>query len=160
MGGVVLAGGVVLGEKLLGNSGGSAPTIPSLGGTTQGINQATTQGTVTGTQSSSSSNAPAGYVFVATLSQVSGNAATFNHPTGGLCILVNYSGSWRAFSDICTHAGCQLSYTGSSLYCGCHNGNFSPTNGSPTGGPPTVPVAEYGVQIVNSNIYVSNNRIN
>ncbi len=161
MGGVVLAGGVVLGEKLLGNSGGSAPTIPSLGGTTQGTNQATTQGTVTGTQSNSSSNVPAGYVLVAALSQLSGkNAAYFTHPTFGSSILVNVNGQWKAFSSTCTHQPCTVGYNGSSIQCPCHGGTFDPSTGAVTGGPPPSRLAEYATLISNNNLYVGNSVIN
>ena len=100
--------------------------------------------------------APAGYVFVAPMSALAGkSSAYFTHPTRGVSILVDYSGQWRAFSALCTHAGCTVQFTGSQIYCPCHAGYFSPVNGNVQGGPPPTSLPEYGVQIVNGNLYVS-----
>lgn len=105
--------------------------------------------------------APSGYVYVANVSALAGkSSAYFNHPTAGSSILVNFGGQWRAFSAICTHAGCLVSFTGSSIYCPCHAGYFSPTNGSVQRGPPPSPLPEYGVIINGSSLYVSQSRIN
>ena len=113
------------------------------------------------TQSQTQAQTPAGYIYVAPASAVAGKtSAYFNHPTGGSCILVDYSGQWRAFSAICTHAGCAVDFTGSSLYCPCHGGNFSPANGAVQSGPPPSPLAEYGVVVQNGNLYVSKSIVN
>ena len=117
------------------------------------------------TQASTTTNAnsapPSGYILLAPLSDVSGKTyAYFNHPTFGSSILINYNGTWKAFSAICTHAGCTVNYTSSELYCPCHRGYFSAVNGSVTGGPPPRPLPEYGIQILNGNIYVGNSVIN
>ncbi len=117
------------------------------------------------TSTSSTTNAspspPAGYILLAPLSAVSGKTyAYFNHPTFGSSILVNYNGAWKAFSAVCTHAGCTVNYTSSELYCPCHRGYFSAANGSVLGGPPPRPIPEYDIQIVKGNIYVGNAVIN
>jgi len=105
--------------------------------------------------------APAGYVFVAPLSAFSGKtSAYFNHPSHGSSILVDFGGQWRAFGASCTHAGCVVQYTGSSIYCPCHAGYFSPADGSVQGGPPPTPLPEYGVQVQGGNLYVSEAVIN
>lgn len=110
---------------------------------------------------SANSSPPAGYILLAPLSAVSGRTyAYFNHPTGGSSILVNYNGAWKAFSAVCTHSGCTIDYTSSELVCPCHNGSFSAVNGSVIGGPPPRPLPEYGIQIINGNIYVSSAVIN
>lgn len=116
-----------------------------------------TSGTATGGQATTGQQAPApaGYYFVAPLSSLSGKtSAYFNHPTRGLSILVNYGGQWRAFSAICTHAGCTVDFTGSQIYCPCHGGYFSAANGAVTGGPPPTPLAEYAVLVQNGDLYV------
>ena len=123
---------------------------------TQGQTQAQTQ-----TQTQAQAQTPAGSIYVAPATALAGkSSAYFNHPTGGSCILIDYSGQWRAFSAICTHAGCAVNFTGSSLYCPCHGGSFSPTNGAVQGGPPPSPLAEYGVVVQNGNLYVSQKVIN
>lgn len=105
--------------------------------------------------------APAGYIYVAPTSALAGkSSAYFNHPTGGSSILVDYGGQWRAFSAICTHAGCVVNFTGSSIYCPCHAGYFSPANGGVQSGPPPAPLPEYGVVVQGGSLYVSQNRIN
>jgi Rieske Fe-S protein len=158
MGGAVLSGGIVIGEKLLGSSGVITNTIPTLGGPTLGTTQGSSQGTVSTTQSSS--NVPAGYVFVATLSQLTANAAYFNHPTFGSSILVNVNGQWKAFSATCTHQPCTVGYQSASIQCPCHGGTFDPSNGAVTGGPPPSRLAEYATLISNNNLYVGNSVIN
>ncbi|MDG6988107.1 MAG: Rieske (2Fe-2S) protein [Nitrososphaerota archaeon] len=115
-----------------------------------------TPGATTGGQATTGQQAPAGYFIVAPLSALSGKAsAYFNHPTRGLSILVDYGGQWRAFSALCTHAGCTVDFTGSQIYCPCHGGSFSPTSGAVLGGPPQTPLPEYSVQIQGGSLYVS-----
>ena len=110
---------------------------------------------------SGSQPAPAGYVYVAPLSALAGKtSAYFNHPTHGSSILVDFGGQWRAFSALCTHAGCVVDFTGSSIYCPCHAGSFSPLNGSVQAGPPPSPLPEYGVTIQSGALYVSQVVIN
>lgn len=103
----------------------------------------------------------AGYVYVAPLSALAGKtSAYFNHPSHGSSILVDFGGQWRAFSALCTHAGCVVDYTGSSIYCPCHAGYFSPSNGGVQGGPPPTPLPEYGVSVQSGALYVSQAVIN
>lgn len=100
--------------------------------------------------------APAGMLYVAPLSGLAGKTfAYFNHPTKGLCILVDYAGQWRAFSAVCTHAGCTVQFTVSEIFCPCHSGSFSPVNGSVLGGPPPTPLPELAVQIQGGDVYVA-----
>jgi Rieske Fe-S protein len=109
----------------------------------------------------SSGAVSSGYIFVTDLSALSGKtSAYFNHPTFGSSILLNYGGSWKAFSSVCTHAGCTVNFNGSQIVCPCHNGYFSAQNGSVTGGPPPSRLPEYGVQIVGTSLYVGNSVIN
>ena len=127
---------------------------PSLAGIPQVI------GGGAGTQTQSQ-QAPAGYVFVAPVSALAGkSSAYFNHPAGGSSILVDFGGQWPAFSATCTHAGGVVDFTGSSIYCPCHAGYFSPTAGTVQGGPPPAPLPEYGVAVQGGDLYVSQNRIN
>ncbi|HKT22176.1 MAG TPA: Rieske (2Fe-2S) protein [Nitrososphaerales archaeon] len=105
--------------------------------------------------------APSGYVYVAPLSALAGKtSAYFSHPSHGSSILVDFGGQWRAFSALCTHAGCVVDFTGSSIYCPCHAGYFSPSNGSVQGGPPPSPLPEYGVTVQAGAVYVSQAVIN
>jgi len=114
----------------------------------------------TTTQSISTSSIPSGYILLAPLSAVSGKTyAYFTHPNFGSSILINYNGTWKAFSAVCTHAGCTVNYS-SSITCPCHPGVFSPANGSVVSGPPPSKLAEYDVKVINSILYVGNSVIN
>lgn len=113
------------------------------------------------TSTSSKTATPSGYVLLAPLSALQGKtSAYFSHPVYGSSILIDFAGQWRAFSAICTHAGCEVQYTGQSLYCPCHSGYFSPTDGSVQGGPPPSPLTEYGIIVQSGSLYVSEARIN
>jgi Rieske Fe-S protein len=113
------------------------------------------------TTSGASRQAPPGYVYVAPLSALAGKtSAYFNHPSYGSSILVDFGGQWKAFSALCTHAGCVVDFTGSSIYCPCHAGYFDPSNGSVQGGPPPSPLPEFGVIIQAGTVYVSQGIIN
>jgi len=179
MGGVVLAGGVVLGQKL---AGSTTNNIPTLGGTSPQSNQSTTQATNPTTQSnsftqtgvtqsgsatqsstsqsSSTSNVPAGFIFLAALSQLTGSDAYFSHPSFGPSILVKVGGTWKAFSSTCTHRPCTVGYNGSSINCPCHGATFNPSTGAVTGGPAPTRLAEYATLVANNNLYVGNTIIN
>lgn len=130
---------------------------------TQTASQAASQSTTTSSTASrsTSQSIPTGFVFVAPLSALSGkSSAYFNHPKFGTSILIKLNGAWEAFSALCTHAGCTVDFTGSSLYCPCHAGYFSPSNGSVQGGPPPSPLPEYQVLVQNNDLYVGETMIN
>jgi Rieske Fe-S protein len=93
---------------------------------------------------------------VASMSSLAGkSSAYFNHPKGGLSLLLNFGGQWYAGSATCTHRPCTVKYTGPAIYCPCHDGYFNPVNGAVTGGPPPRPLPQYGVLIQNNNLYVT-----
>jgi Rieske Fe-S protein len=128
----------------------------------------TTTQSQSGTQSSSRTqtqqqvSAPPGYILIGPLSALNGRtSAYFTHPTYGDSILVNVNGTWRAFSSTCTHAPCTVQYdSGSPIYCPCHGATFSTNDGSVLSGPAPVALPEYGVQILEGNLYVTASTIN
>ena len=84
---------------------------------------------------------PPGGVRVAASADIpAGGSVLFRFPTEeDPCILVRTrSGELRAFSQICTHLSCAVVHRAedSELFCPCHRGHFSETDGLPTGGPP------------------------
>ena len=104
---------------------------------------------------------PAGYVLVTALGALSGkSSAYFNHPTGGLAMLLSLNGQWKAFSATCTHAPCTVNYSGSQIQCPCHGGIFDPSTGNVVSGPPPTRLPEYGVLIQGNNLYVTNAIVN
>jgi thiosulfate dehydrogenase [quinone] large subunit len=67
-----------------------------------------------------------------------GQAAEYPDPADGSAdILIRESdGSLRAFSAICTHAGCTVTYQGGEIVCPCHGGIYSAQTGAVESGPP------------------------
>jgi len=72
-------------------------------------------------------------------------------------ILVNtQEGKLLAFSAVCTHLTCTVSYEVSTgtLYCPCHNGRFDMA-GNVVSGPPPRPIEVYAVEVAGEDIFVS-----
>jgi thiosulfate dehydrogenase (quinone) large subunit len=83
-----------------------------------------------------------------------GQAAQYPDPSDGSAdILIRESdGSLRAFSAVCTHAGCTVTYQSGEIVCPCHGGIYSAQTGDVISGPPPAPLApkkvvEHGGQI-------------
>lgn len=72
-----------------------------------------------------------------------GHAATFRDPRDGSPDIVvrHADGSLAAFSAICTHAGCEVGYQESVLYCPCHGSEFDAGTGAVLRGPAVTPLA-------------------
>ena len=83
------------------------------------------------------------------------SAATYTDPTDGSAdILIREpDGSLRAFSAICTHAGCSVGYEGGVIYCPCHGGEYDPETGQVIAGPPPAPLAPKKVLESGGQIY-------
>ncbi len=82
-------------------------------------------------------------------------AATYSDPTDGSPdILIRESdGSLKAFSAVCTHAGCTVGYEGGVIYCPCHGGEYSPATGEVIAGPPPAGLAPKQVLESGGQIY-------
>ncbi len=87
--------------------------------------------------------------------------ATGDVPVGGGLVLQDRqvvvtqptAGTFKAFSAVCTHAGCQVTQvTGGVIVCPCHMGQFSVTDGSVVGGPPPAPLADVPITVSGSTI--------
>jgi thiosulfate dehydrogenase (quinone) large subunit len=84
-----------------------------------------------------------------------GQAATYSDPgEGSPDILIRAEdGSLRAFSAVCTHAGCTVGYAGGRIVCPCHGGEYSAETGEVLGGPPPAPLAPKRVVEKGGQIY-------
>jgi thiosulfate dehydrogenase [quinone] large subunit len=83
-------------------------------------------------------SAPAGAVKLGPSSRLpKGQAAVYQDPSGsGPDILIREAdGSLRAFSAVCTHAGCTVGYQGGQIVCPCHGAVYSPATGAVESGP-------------------------
>jgi thiosulfate dehydrogenase [quinone] large subunit len=78
-----------------------------------------------------------------------GQAGYFTDPaTGTPAILVRVSqDQFSAHSALCTHAGCMVNYSGSTLACPCHGAAFDPATGQVLRGPARRPLPEISVQL-------------
>ncbi|MGW7609809.1 Rieske (2Fe-2S) protein [Streptomyces sp. NPDC054766] len=63
------------------------------------------------------------------------------------------NGSLKAFSSICTHAGCAINkLEGTTLVCPCHGSEFEASTGKVLRAPATVPLHELSVEERNGKI--------
>jgi Rieske Fe-S protein len=62
----------------------------------------------------------------------------------------------RAFSAICTHAGCTVNYDSANdeFVCPCHGGTYSAQTGAVLAGPPPAPLSQIPVHVVDGEIRV------
>jgi thiosulfate dehydrogenase [quinone] large subunit len=131
--------------------GGGKPAAGGTGGSSS--EPAATGG---GSGSSAASNLPQGAVKLGPGGRLpKGQAATYSDPADGSpdILIREADGSLKAFSAVCTHAGCTVGYDGSEIYCPCHGGTYSAETGEVTGGPPPAPLAPKEVLEQNGQIY-------
>jgi thiosulfate dehydrogenase [quinone] large subunit len=116
-------------------SGGSAPAVASH--TSQPAKQ----------QAAAKSKVPSGAVELGRSNQLpSGQAATYTDPSSGQPgIVVREGGQIRAFSAVCTHAGCTVDYQAGQFVCPCHGGTFDGKTGAVVSGPPPSPLQQHKV---------------
>lgn len=153
---VLLVTGVTAMYEIASKLGGGQPQVQTIG------SQQVSQASAGSTAGAGQVQTPAGYVFVAALSALSGKtSAYFQHPSYGASLLVDEGSQWKAFSATCTHAACTVQYAGgSSIRCPCHGATFSTSNGGVLGGPAPRPLPEYGVTTQNGNLFVTMSVIN
>jgi Rieske Fe-S protein len=108
------------------------------------------------TATSASGSAPA------TGSAATALAATSQVPDGGgkiidaerLVITQPQSGSFKAFSAICTHEGCFVnSISNGTINCPCHGSEFSIKDGSVVKGPATRPLPPIAIKVEGTSVF-------
>jgi thiosulfate dehydrogenase [quinone] large subunit len=104
----------------------------------------------------SSSNLPSGAVKLGPGNRLpAGQAATYTDPGDGSpdILIRDSSGNLKAFSAVCTHAGCTVGYQGGVIVCPCHGGEYSAETGEVIAGPPPSGLVERRVLETNGEIY-------
>ena len=82
-----------------------------------------------------------------------GRAFRFTDSNGDPAWLLHEpNGDFRAFSAICTHAGCSVGLSGGEFACPCHGGRFSAADGSVLGGPPPSPLSRLNIRVVDGDV--------
>ena len=79
-------------------------------------------------------------------------------PVGDKPVIVvnSKAGGLKAFSAICTHLGCIVSWDASrsSIHCPCHDGFFNPVTGAVVSGPPPKPLAAYEIVVKDNKVMI------
>jgi Rieske Fe-S protein len=88
-------------------------------------------------------------------------AKTADVPVGGGTILTDkkivitqpQSGTFHAFTAVCTHAGCTVgSVSSGTINCPCHGSRFNINNGSVVNGPAPSPLAAVNIKVQGTSI--------
>jgi Rieske Fe-S protein len=91
------------------------------------------------------------------------SAKTSDIPVGGGTIFADAktvitqptAGTFKAFSSICTHAGCPVAEVTDSINCNCHGSKFSLADGSVTAGPAQSPLPAKTVTVQGDSLAVA-----
>jgi Rieske Fe-S protein len=91
------------------------------------------------------------------------SAKTSDIPVGGGTIFADAqtvitqptAGTYKAFSSICTHAGCPVAEVTDSINCNCHGSKFSLADGSVTAGPAQSPLPARTVTVQGDSLAVA-----
>ena len=65
------------------------------------------------------------------------------------------AGQFKAFSSICTHAGCPVGSVTDTINCPCHGSKFSITDGSVVNGPASRPLPARTVKVEGDTVSVA-----
>jgi len=96
-------------------------------------------------------------IVAAKVGELAPNSAKLFKFGSSPALLINTAdGQLRAFSAVCTHLTCTVTYESdtSTLYCPCHNGRFD-LAGNVVSGPPPRPLEAYEIEVASGDILVS-----
>jgi 3-phenylpropionate/trans-cinnamate dioxygenase ferredoxin subunit len=98
------------------------------------------------------------YVTVGTADEVAEGTARSYSVGGEEVAVARVAGELLAFSDICTHRGCNLAnggeIDGTAIECECHGSVFDMKTGEVIEGPATEPVAVFAAREENGDLQV------
>lgn len=84
--------------------------------------------------------------LIATSKVPVGSGVQVSSENGPLLVIQPTTGVFRAFSAICTHAGCEVTEISTSqMVCTCHNSVFSTADGAVTSGPARRGLSQYAL---------------
>lgn len=97
-----------------------------------------------------------GKVLVATTADVPPGEGKVVALSGKPVIVVDTDQGVHAFSAICTHLGCVVTWDdlAGTIECPCHDGRYNPVSGAVVSGPPPAPLPPVTVQVENDKIYL------
>jgi nitrite reductase/ring-hydroxylating ferredoxin subunit len=98
------------------------------------------------------------WITVGKADEIAEGDATAFDANGEQVAVSRVNGELHAFSDICTHRGCNLSLggeiDGTTIECECHGSMFDIGTGAVVSAPATEPIATFPVQEVDGEIQV------
>ena len=135
------------------STGPSLSTAPSATPTPSATARGSTPATTTASPSASST--PAGTALGPASSVPVGQAASFTDPKGGgpAYVVQPTQGQFKAFSAICSHAGCTVNFSGGGFVCPCHGSQFDGTTGAVLNGPAPTGLSPIAITVVGGTIY-------
>lgn len=141
------AGGIAL--PLLAACGSTTPKAqPTAGASTPGAGAASTPA---GSGSSGSSGGGGGRALAKTSAIPVGGGTVFGSEQ--VVVTQPTAGHFKAFSAVCTHAGCLVtSVSGGQIHCPCHGSAFSVSDGSVQGGPAPSALPAKSITVKNGEI--------
>jgi thiosulfate dehydrogenase (quinone) large subunit len=153
--GVAAALTALIGRSLHDDTGGTSAATsiggPSPSGSTPESAAASTPES-TPASAQASSQLP-GRHLVAVSELPPGRAVRFTDDNGAPAWLLHEaSGDFRAFSAVCTHAGCSVDLSGGEFVCPCHGGSYSAVTGAVLAGPPPSPLQQLHVKVVSGDV--------
>lgn len=105
-----------------------------------------------GTATSAGGSAPAATALAATSQVPDGGGKIIDGKN--IVITQPHSGSFRAFTAICTHEGCIVSsVSNGTINCPCHGSKFSIKDGSVVHGPAPSPLAAIAIKVEGTSIF-------
>jgi thiosulfate dehydrogenase (quinone) large subunit len=138
-----------------GSGNGGAPQGAGTGSSTASASGSGSAGASSGA-SGHGSAVPSGAVKLGPANRLGKEqAATYADPSDGSpdILIREADGSLKAFSAICTHAGCTVGYEGGTIVCPCHGGEYSAETGEVIAGPPPSPLTPKKVLEAGGQIY-------
>ncbi|HET9657115.1 MAG TPA: Rieske 2Fe-2S domain-containing protein [Kineosporiaceae bacterium] len=147
IGGVTVLGGTAI--ALVRRTSTGATLTPTPASSPAGTGQ---PGEDDGSSTPSASSAGSGGVIAAASEVAVGAAKSFTAADGSPAYLLHPSAdSFVAFSAVCTHQGCPVSFVGPGFRCPCHGASYD-GSGQVTGGPARSPLAKIPVRVVGGNV--------
>ena len=128
-GALVVGGFTALVGRLIPSSPGKGTSAPLNGSTPPSTpTPPSSVPSTTGPAPTPTSGAPAGTAIGPASAVPVGEAASFSDPySGDPANVVHTSSGYKAFSALCTHAGCTVRYAGNDLFrCPCHGAEWTP----------------------------------
>ena len=145
----------LIGRSLHGDSSAAGATA-TIGGPSPSESPSASTSAVTTPSTAESTHAAAqlpGRHIVAAADLPPGRAMRFTDGSGNPAWLLHETnGDFRAFSAVCTHAGCSVDVSGGQFVCPCHGGRYSAADGSVLAGPPPSPLPALHVKVVSGDV--------